>query len=86
MTKVKRAHSLALAIGADTKDDLVAELHHIAERVARDDLTIGGMGGPSCGYTYAYHHDPDMTHDRYFELIDIELAEARSAASPERTE
>lgn len=68
-----RRHTLMLQIGADSLDDLAAELRMFAHRAERDELGTGCIGGPSCGSTYSYVFDPDMTHERYFAEIDTYL-------------
>ena len=78
--KPHRAHTLALEIGADTLDDLAYALKAIREDVLRGQLSVGCSGSPSVGWTHNYHHDPEMTHERYFADIDAWLA--RPEASP----
>ena len=69
-----RAHELAVRIGADTAKDLAWSLRRRADGVERGELTRGCSGGPSCGWTYAYRHDPAMTHEQYFADVDVYLA------------
>lgn len=70
----RRAHQLAVQVGADTVEDLAWSLRRLAEGVERGELTRGCSGGPSCGWTYEYRHDPEMTHERYFAEVDAYLA------------
>lgn len=70
---LRRAHSIVLSAGGDTVHDLVSELHMLAERIARGELTKGCGGGPTRGSIYSYINDPDMTHDRYFDELNRRL-------------
>lgn len=74
MAKIFRAHTFIASIGADTKEDLCAELREFARRIERGEVTHGCMGGPSCGATYSYKVRPEQTHDKYFEDIEAMLA------------
>lgn len=65
---------LTLTLGVNTPDDLVAELHGIADRLDREgcdrprNITSGWPGG-SCHLEIK--HDPTMTHERFVrELMD----------------
>lgn len=60
-------------IGADTKEDLIAELYNLAYRLERDEITHGVMGGSVAGSIYAYSHDPCITHDSYFKSINAHI-------------
>ena len=75
MERPQRAHHLTLDLGADEKRELCAALRNIAMQIERGELTTGCSGGYGSGYTYAYKVDPEMTHDRYFELSNKWLAE-----------
>lgn len=79
MSTPNRAHEFICKIGADDKDGLVRELHDLAERIARDELSVGVKGGSDVGSIYSYRHDPTMTHDRYFEEIGRILDAEKSA-------
>lgn len=68
-----RAHEFGCTIGADTKEDLIAELYNLARRLERDEITFGVMGGSVVGSIYAYRHDPSMTHDGYFDLVNAHI-------------
>lgn len=76
-TPLRRAHSIVISAGGDTARDLAHELHMLAERVERGEVTKGCGGGPACGSIYSYIHDPSMTHDRYFQEIDRRLSAER---------
>lgn len=73
-----RAHELICKIGADSKDGLIAEIENFARRIAMNDITNGVMGGYSSGAIYSYRHDPDMTHDRYFQELNAKLEADRA--------
>jgi hypothetical protein len=75
--RIMRAHEFACTIGADTKEDLVAELYNLARRLERDDIDRGCMGGSVAGSIYAYRHDPTITHEGYFDLIKRHIEQNR---------
>ena len=78
MTKApERAHVLICKIGADTKDALVQAIEQFASRVARNDISHGCYGGPDDGAEYCYRHDPNQTHETYFEHLQRYLDEER---------
>jgi hypothetical protein len=52
---------------------LIADIHGIAERLERGELTRGCMGGSTSGYSYEYSVDESWTHDRYFDAINETL-------------
>lgn len=75
---ISRAHSLVLVAGADTANDLAAELRFMAQRIEQGNITEGCSGGPSCGSTYSYRVSPEQTHAVYFKQIDEWLAAERA--------
>lgn len=78
---ITRAHSIIVAAGGDTPRDLAHELRYLADQLERGELTVGCVGGPSCGSVYSYKHDAAMTHDEYFRQIEAQL-EAERPATP----
>jgi len=78
MATPHRAHELICKIGADTAERLADELRTLAMMVERNELSVGCVGGPTCGALYSYKHDADMTHDRYFQEINASLESARA--------
>ncbi len=72
MSNPKRAHVLTLELGADTKDDMIAGLEQIIFDLHRGSTQVTS-GGYSTGWIMSYTVDPDMTHDRYFELLNAAL-------------
>ncbi len=72
-----RAHELIIKIGADTKLDLINELNNFANRIARDELTHGIIGGYGAGAIYSYRHDPNQTHELYFQQLSAILDAGR---------
>lgn len=74
-----RTHEFACTIGADTKEDLVAELYDLARRLERGEITHGVMGGAVVGSIYSYSHSPHVTHDSYFKVVNEHIA--RNAAT-----
>lgn len=66
----RRAYVVSVELGADTLEDLVWNLKHIAHEIEHEGGTGTVSGSPSAGYTYRLTHDPTMTHDRYFQEVD----------------
>lgn len=74
MDKPLRAHSITITAGADTHEALVAELKQIIfdiQRGSRNSVS----GGASTNHIINYVIDPEMTHDRYMDLLDQYIAE-----------
>lgn len=69
----RRRYVLKLEMGADTLDDLIADVAHVSLRLAMDDMTVGGLGGPSSGYSYNFSVDESVTRESYFEAIEAWL-------------
>ena len=72
----KRRYTLEIKLGADTWDDLMLDLKGMAYYLHRyEDLEKAHcvMGGASSGFTVNLVQDKEMTHDRYFELVDTYL-------------
>jgi hypothetical protein len=80
MTAPERAHVLVSAISADTVDDLARELHWMADRLLRAQVSTGITGGPASGSIYSYKVTPEQTHDVYFADVDRWLRERRDSA------
>lgn len=79
MSKPRRAFTLTLEIGADTRDELVHALHDLAHRIERDEVSRGCWGSPSNGAVYELLVDESQTHDKYFEAINKYLEEKRES-------
>lgn len=69
MSKPRRAHSITITAGADTFEGLIAELKQIIFDLQRGSYN-SVSGGSSTNHIVEYVTDPEMTHDRYMELID----------------
>jgi hypothetical protein len=80
VAEIERAHTLICTVGADTLQDLCAELREMARKLERGQMTTGCIGGPSVGTTYSYKVRPEQTHEKYFQDIEAWLA-TESAAS-----
>lgn len=72
MSYPKRAHVLTLELGADTKEDMIAALEQIIFDLHRGSTDVTS-GGYSSGWIMAYKVDPEMTHDRYVDLLNAAL-------------
>lgn len=67
-----RAYTFRAELGADTLEDLIGFLRHIEYQIltGSTDVTSGGY---SSGGNWHIVHDPEMTHDRYFEIVNAYL-------------
>lgn len=79
---INRAHTLASVIGADTAADLAYALRALADDIQCGRLTTGVTGSPSVGYHYAYRHDPAMTHDAYFAMVNARIEQEKEGRAP----
>jgi hypothetical protein len=66
---LRRAHSITIEAGADDQDELIATLKQIIFDILRGSMGATS-GSSSAGYHFTYMVDPEMTHERYFELIE----------------
>ncbi len=83
----ERKHVVAIKIGADSWDDVIAALNHIlfvaeSEGAGRDITS----GGGSFGFVFVDKTNPQVTHDSYFDEVDrwIEENRARKARENKR--
>lgn len=74
MAKPHRAFEIELKVTGDTWKDVVYELNRIIDEVKEhgQDCKLVSGGYSSGGYVLI-NHDPNMTHDKYFE----DIAEAK---------
>lgn len=79
MEAPKRAVTVTLKIGADTRKDLVDSLFIIAHQMEREGITSCVSGSPSSGWIIETQIDETITHDAYFQRVDAYLAEMREA-------
>ena len=70
----ERAFVLRMKICADTRRQLAGLLYAFADRIDRDDVTKGTMGGSVSGAVYELLVDETQTHDEYFIQLDKYLA------------
>lgn len=70
-----RAYRLTLQLGADSKKDLVSALEHIASQIEQNEMTTGTWGSPSSGCNYELLIEPNQTHEKYFEDLQLYLKE-----------
>ena len=78
----QRAHTLEFKIGADTKEDIIAAIRNLLFDLDAYGLRDCVSGSPSSGYSLTYSHDPEMTHEKYFQAIE-EWREANAVATRE---
>lgn len=60
-----RAFRLTLALEADTRQDMADAMRNMANRIDREQVTVGVWGSPSDGAIYELLTDPSVTHDSY---------------------
>ena len=66
-----RRHHLTLDLEADDRAELVNQMHHIADQIEREgrDTADIDSGGWASGHRLRITTDPDMTGDRFQELL-----------------
>ena len=77
-TKPHRKVTMRFNIGADSYEEMLRSVEQWVYFMQREHPTLdqnhnGASGGPDAGYSYDIEIDPDMTHDRYFEELDVYL-------------
>ena len=78
----KRRFEITITAGADEWEALVHELKESAFHVADHGLECSSVsGGPSSHHTVTIHHNPEQTHEKYFEELDVYLAARKEAES-----
>ena len=83
MSTPQRAYRLTLRLDADTLADLSNALFNLSHRADAGELTVGLSGGPSSGYIYELLHDPEQTHEKYFDDLRSHLATTTSKGGAE---
>lgn len=83
----RRAYEMTFKIGADTYKDMLHAMQNFIDMMEREypDLEVnhhGVSGGYSDGYSYDITIRPEMTHDRYFEAVNVWLDKREQPATP----
>lgn len=73
-----RAYRLTMALEADTCTAMAWALRNLADRVEREEVTVGCWGSPSDGAIYELLADPSVTHDSYHAALRAYLDDKRS--------
>lgn len=68
--KLERRHVISISLQSDTIDDAISSLRNIATHFRMYGVSDSVSGGYGSGYTITYKENPDMTHDKYFEMLD----------------
>ena len=69
--KPKRCYDITVRVGADTWEDAARELERVALHVVDHGPECNQVsGGPDSGSWVHIDHNPEMTHDRYFEDVE----------------
>lgn len=76
-----RACILTAKIEADTREEMVSALVHMAQQLERGELSNGCSGGPGAGTIYDYVENGEPSHDEYFIRLRAYLAESRAIES-----
>lgn len=66
----KSRFDLTVHISAETWDEVVRDIKEIADHIKRHGVKCDmAHGGPTHGYSVQIEEDPEMTHDKYHELL-----------------
>lgn len=78
MKRPRRAFELRLDVDGDTWEDVANQLESIVQHVVSHGPKCESVGGsPSSGHIVIVTQNPEMTHERYFEELDLYLASER---------
>lgn len=77
-----RAFRLTMALEADTRTAMAWALRNLADRVEREEVTVGCWGSPSDGAIYELLVDPSVTHDSYHAALRAYLDDKRANTEP----
>ena len=76
MEKPHRRFELTIKVSADEWKYALADLKDLVDHVEEHGPNCASvMGGPVAGHIVSVVEDPDMTHDKYFEQLDLWLKE-----------
>lgn len=81
MEKIERQFVMLIKAQGDTPEAIANELHSMANKLRRGELSYGVSGGVTSGCAYVYRENPGQTHEVYFEQIEAEFQADRAAAS-----
>lgn len=71
-----RTFELDVHVDGDLWDDVIRELHHLARHIEQHGPECSSVGGGySTGHIVRIRHDPEMTGDRYRDLLEKYLEE-----------
>jgi len=73
----KRAFSITIQAGADTKECLLSDLHEIIDRI-QSGASSEIMGGSTSGYHFKLIENPEMNHEAYMRKIYDHINEDKS--------
>lgn len=76
----RRAVYAEITIGGDTRQDVVRNLREILELVNKG-CNSSVSGGYSCCHTLTVSTDPEMSHLKFVELLEVHLEAVRAAES-----
>ncbi len=67
----KRACTMVLTIGADTRQAMAWSLRHLADEIDMGQINgpSGCSGGSESGYSYDCHFGTSPTHEEYFAAV-----------------
>lgn len=74
----RRCYELDIKIGGDSWADVLRHLDELSRHIPEHGQECNSVsGGYSGNHWVTCYHDLDMTHDKYFELLDAHLASTR---------
>lgn len=75
-----RAYEITIRVGADNWEKAARAIEFAAHHLIDHGPECKScMGGPDSNHTIEIAHDPEMTHERYFEKVHQWLAERKAA-------
>jgi hypothetical protein len=74
-----RAYELDIHIGGDTWDEVIWNLHELANHIPDHGPACSSVSGsPSGGHSVTVTHRPEMTHEKYIEALEAYLESRRA--------
>lgn len=69
--KPHRSYEVSITISGDTWQDIIYQLRDLLPHIEdHGPACNSASGSPSSGHIVYVRHDPTMTHERYFEILE----------------
>lgn len=82
--KPKRCFEVTIKIGADSWDDVIAEIDHLHYYIEVTGPSCRSVSGsPSSNHSVSIDHQPEMTHEIYHQQLKSFIEEMRDAREVE---